>query len=341
MKYDILNFYRDNLIASSGTVGDWVDVGNLPSFLGKDLTERLVKWEAYAKTGKKLYDSSQEGQIVNTAFGGFDDTVKYPAIQAIDLAMQRVEEMCSTITGVFREKLGGIEQRDAVTNVQVGITHSTHITKQYFQNMDLMLREFLLASLDLAKIVFKNGITGSIILGDNLNKIFTALPEHYTHTDFDIHIPDSSNIIKEQETIKQFGMELSKQGAVDPAVLLEVVTSTSLTKMKNEVMNALNKTKEENSTVGQLTQQVEEMNKALSQYTSEIESLQKQLEKVNKDKQLIEEKASQDKKELDWFKAKSDDNYKDENIKLQKKRVELEALQLIDTNPDNNEVKNN
>ena len=91
-------------------------------------------------------------------------------------------------------------------------------------------------------------------------------------------------------------MELSKQGAVDPAVLLEVVTSTSLTKMKNEVMNALNKTKEENSTVGQLTQQVEEMNKALSQYTSEIESLQKQLEKVNKDKQLIEEKASQDKK---------------------------------------------
>lgn len=40
-KYDILHFYRDNLIAASGTKGDWVDVSMLPNFLGADLPERL------------------------------------------------------------------------------------------------------------------------------------------------------------------------------------------------------------------------------------------------------------------------------------------------------------
>jgi len=40
-KYDLLHFYRDNLIASSGSVGDWIDVSVLPKFLGKDLPERL------------------------------------------------------------------------------------------------------------------------------------------------------------------------------------------------------------------------------------------------------------------------------------------------------------
>jgi hypothetical protein len=51
-------FYRDNLIASSGTVGDWIDVSMLPKFLGSELPERLEKWSAYKKAGKALIDSS-------------------------------------------------------------------------------------------------------------------------------------------------------------------------------------------------------------------------------------------------------------------------------------------
>jgi hypothetical protein len=31
-----------------------------------------------------------------------------------------VEQVASSITGVFRERLNGIEQKDAVTNVKIG-----------------------------------------------------------------------------------------------------------------------------------------------------------------------------------------------------------------------------
>jgi hypothetical protein len=40
-RYNILHFYRDQLIASSGTVGDILDVAMLPEFLGVNLPERI------------------------------------------------------------------------------------------------------------------------------------------------------------------------------------------------------------------------------------------------------------------------------------------------------------
>jgi len=53
-----------------------------------------------------------------------------------------------------------------VTNVQVSVNNSFTITKQYYQQMDVVVEEMLLDALNLAKIVFKNGLTGTIVLGD-------------------------------------------------------------------------------------------------------------------------------------------------------------------------------
>lgn len=42
-KFDLLCFYRDNLIANSGSKGDWIDVSVLPTFLGDSTPEQLQK----------------------------------------------------------------------------------------------------------------------------------------------------------------------------------------------------------------------------------------------------------------------------------------------------------
>ena len=340
MKYDVLCFYRDNIIAESGSIGDWLDVAHMPKFLGSDLTERIMKWKAYKKAGIALFDSSQEGQMANTTFAGYDDTIKLQTIQAIDLAIQRVEETCSSITGVFRERLGGIEQRDAVSNVQVGIKNSALITKQYYQTMDLITREILIDLLNTAKIVYKNGISGTLILGERLNKIFTALPEHYSFTDFDIHIADSSEIIREGETIKELTMEFTKAGLVDPDVILEAVTAKSLTKMKSSVSSALSRKRKENNQLQQLGQQVEQLDSQLKQTTGEAQKLQQKVEQLNEDKLRLEQERLQFQKELEWFKAKTEDDYKEKKLELDKKRIELEGLQLLDENKQNDEIKN-
>lgn len=324
----------------SGSAGSWVDVAHLPVFLGKDTPERLMKFLAYKKQGLALMDSSQEGTVVNTSFGGYDDTIKLQTIQAIDLAIERIENTCSSITGVFREKLGGIEQRDAVSNVQVGIRNSNFITKQYYHTMDLITREVLIDILNVSKIVYKNGVTGNIVLGEKLNRVFTALPEHFTITDYDVHIDDSSEIIKEQEIIKQLAIEFTKGNVVDPDIILETVTAKGLTKLKADVLEALGKKKEENNQLNQLTQQVEQLGGELKNITSEAQKLQSQIERLNQEKLALEQQKLEFEKELGWFKAKSEDSFKTERLKVDTKRVELEALQLLDDNKNNDEIKN-
>ena len=139
MKFDLLYYFKDNIIALSGTKGAHVDLAHLPTVLGDTMEERLQKYQAYRKTGLSLYDSSQEGEMFNTTFNGYDDSVNVNTIQAIDLAIERVEQTASSITGVFRERLGGIEARDAVANVEMGMQQSYVITKQYYQAMDTLV----------------------------------------------------------------------------------------------------------------------------------------------------------------------------------------------------------
>jgi hypothetical protein len=288
-----------------------------------------------------LIDSSQEGlPPMNTTFGGFDDSIKLQTIQSIELAIQRVEETCSGITGVFRERLGGVEQRDAVTNVQLGVKQSSFITKQHFYTMDLMTREILLDTLNIAKVVYKKGISGTLILGDKLNKIFTALPKYFTVTDHDIHIADSAEMMKEKGIIDQVSMEFIKSGNIDADIILEVLTATGLTSMKSDVSRALAKKKEEVNQAGKLQQQVQQLDQELKQTSAEAKKLQQQVQGLNAEKLKLEQDTLAFKKELEWYKAKTQNSYNDSMLELEKKRVDLEAIQIVDDNKNNDEIRN-
>ena len=345
-KYDILHFYRDNLIASSGTVGDFINLPTLPTILGSTLAERLMKWKAYKKEGFALMDTSQEGQLntgqapLNTLVNGFDDTIKADAVQAIQIAIDSIEQTASSITGVFRERLNGIQQRDAVTNVQTGINNSFTITKQWHFQMDLVTKEILLDSLNCAKIVYKDGLTGVLILGNKLQKAFTALPKYFTVTDHDIHIITSAEVIKEMEQIKALVPEFIKGGIVSPDILMDIVTSKSLTDMKQKVNKSIKKQKAENNQIQQLTQQVEELQNNLQQAEKQLQQSQSKLEQLNEAKLQIEREKIQLQYQIDDFKNKTDRTYKESQAENDTKRTEIELMQLYDSNPYNDEVKN-
>ena len=342
-RYDMLIFYRDNLIASSGTIGDWIDLAHVPMVLGVELPERLQKWIAYKKNGLALFDSSQDGaNILNTTFNGYDDTVKAQSIQAIQLAINSVESDASAITGVFPEKLNGIQQRDAVSNVKVGLRYSTLLTKQYFTAMDLMFNEINYDCLNMAKKVYKNGITGNIILGPKLVKIFTALPEHYTVTDFDIHVQDSTESFQTRQEIKGLTSELIRAGAIDIDQVINISTSKSITELKDYIKKSIASKKAENNMISQLQQQLEQSQQQISQYekqigefNNQIKQLQSQIDsngaaklELEKQRIAIEDREIRNKKD-----------YNDKQIEVKNKQLEIEFLQLSDGNPYNDKIK--
>lgn len=341
-KYDILHFHRDNLIANSGVKGDWVDYSNLPTFLGATPAERLLKFKAYKKQGLALINTAQEGRGANhnTVFAGFDDTVSGQSIQAIQLAIQQTEDICSAITGVFRERLGAIEQHDAVTNVDVGIKQSAIITKQYYQVMDNITTELLLDALNDCKESYKDGMVGSIILSDGMQKVFTIDPQHFSFTDYDVTIADSGDVIRDMQKIDQLTLELIKSGQADIDLIFETIGTESLTEMKQQVLTAFAKKKQESGEMQQLQQQLQQMQEQLKQ-------AQQQGQQLSSENNTLKSKAGElENKAIDYdydVRKEANRNTKSSNDAkndLERARVELEKLQLFDDNPRNDKVRN-
>lgn len=342
-KYDLLHFYRDTLIANSGAVGDWLDISMLPAILGTDTVERLQKWIAMKKQGLALIDTSQEGryatgQTLNTTFSGYDDTIRVNSIQAIQVAIQSVEDTVSSISGVFRERLNGIEQRDAVTNIKMGANNSFIITKHWFQQMDLVLEEILTDSLNLAKIVYKDGLTGTIILGEQMQKIFTALPANFTTTDFDVHVTANSDIVKDLETIKTIIPQLMQSGMMSMDTIFEVMTSKSLSQAKSSVRKAVDKFKKENDQLKQAQEQIMQIQQQAQQLQQQNQQLQQKLQQYDDRKMKLEEKKAADDIKLRWFEAQTErSSVNNENLN-DNKRTEAEIEQLNDGNPNNDRI---
>ena len=281
--------------------------------------------------------------MINTTFNGYDDTIKAQAIQAFQMVLESIEQQACSITGVFQEKLGGIQQRDAVSNVKVGIRQSTLLTKQYFSAMDLIYKEVNYDLLNLAKIVFKNGITGTLINGTRLNQIFTALPKYYTMTDFDIHIQDSTETFQDKESLKATSVELIKSGQVDPTMIFNIMTAKNVGELKEYIEDAVQSKKQENDMVSQLQQQLQQMQQQaqqlqqqLQQVTQQNEKLQKELDKNSSDKMQLE----QQRVEIERKKADDTKNYNDRIAAIKEREINIEYMQLNDGNPYNDKIKN-
>ena len=344
-KYDLLIYYRDVLIANSGVKGQIIDFSLIPANLGVNWPERVKKWMAYRKSGTMMIDTTQEGRNdqgagqFNTMFSGYDDTLPSQAIQAIQLAIDSVEATTSSITGVFRERLNGIQQKDAVTNIQQGVNNSFIITKPIYQQMDLVSCEIISGCLDQAKITWKNGLTGILVLGDQQQKIFTALPEDFTHSDYDVHVISSTQIMQDMQQIQMLVPEFIKSGQLPPDILFEVMTSKSLSEMKYKVKKALKIQKEENNQLMQLQQKLEETSQQAQQLQQELQKAQQEIKRLDEQRLKLETDKMNLEYKVDWFKAQTDKTYRERQLDIEEKKVDIELAQLRDGNPYNDQIR--
>lgn len=204
--------------------------------------------------------------------------------------------------------------------------------------MDLIVNEMLLDCLNLAKIVFKNGLEGTLILGDKYQKIFTALPEYFTLTDHDIRIITSSDIVKDLEQVKAIIPEFVKTGGLPADIIIEAVTCKSLPDLKHKIKKALDQQKQENNQLAQLSQQVEELQQQLQQAGQQLQQAESKIEQLNQAKLQLEQQKIAMEDKVEWYKAQTDRRYKENMAAEAKRRTEIEISQLSDGNPYNNIV---
>ena len=203
--------------------------------------------------------------------------------------------------------------------------------------MDTLVKEILADSIDMAKVVFKEGLTGQLVLGDQ-KEIFTLLPEYYSFTSYDIHLADSSEIIKEQEMLKQLAQGYMQSSMMDPEILFIIYNSKSLTEMRELAMRSIREKKLENNQLQQLQQQLEQAQQQQKEMQKQLEASTKKLAQLNERKLNLEQQNNQMDQELGYYKIEKDAELRSRELDIMEQKNKLEMAQLFDANPNNDEV---
>ena len=129
-----------------------------------------------------------------------------------------------------------------------------------------------------------------------------------------------------------------KGGIIGADVLMEVITSKSLSSMKYKVQKAIRIQKEENNQIQQLSQKLEEAQQQVEQMQGELKKSQQELERLNKKNLELEQHKIQLQYQVDNYKAQTERQYRTDWARLEERKVEIEEAQLHDGNPYNDKI---
>lgn len=271
-RYDLLMYFRDNYIANSGVKGSRTNLAAIPTVLGNTFTERITKYISYKKQGLDLIDTSQPGGTEFNHYGDFDNSIDGNGLQAVQATLLSLEAQADTLTGINRPMLGNIEEKDAVSNVKVGIERSSLIIKDYFELLRIMEQRMFNRFIKVGQTLYSKGKQGSIMLGSN-QVTFKVIPKDFIYSDFGIHLSNNDEDIGKLDKVYGITQELAKAQMITPDIMLKTVSYDSIVSVIDEIEEAVAKNKREQ---GQLA----ELNKALEDSGSQIKELKKQVQKL-------------------------------------------------------------
>jgi hypothetical protein len=120
---------------------------------------RLTKWVTLRKQGLELVDPTEDGANLFQHYGDFNASIQGDAINAVNAILESLAVQADIVSGVPRQMLGVIEQRDAVENVKVGISV---LSLEMFRDIDRCLNSGVQETLDNFKWAYRNKPKGHL-----------------------------------------------------------------------------------------------------------------------------------------------------------------------------------
>lgn len=345
--YDIIMFFRNNAIANSGVSGSRVNTAAIPKALGKKFMDRLTKWVTLRKQGLELIDPTEEGANLFQHYGEFSATISGDTINAMNAILESLAVQADIISGVPRQMLGIIEERDAVENVRVGLNQVSILSLESFREVDRCLNRTVQKTLDGFKYSYRKQKLHGIYKNGLAMIPFVLTPKEFSMSDFKVSVVSSGIENAKLMKIQQLAKEFVTAGSIDPDILIKIVNNKSIAEIEYLLSKATAAKKEEMASIQQMQQQLEEANGQVEKLQAEINRLEnnakQQLEgRLELDKKKVANEDASKKKELD-IKGRDVDNKKklgDQEMAVKNKLVALEREQLLHGPGSSKEISN-
>lgn len=325
-KIDVLHYLWESMIAMSGGKAAMINYRQIPAWLGADPKDRVIKWLGMVKQGAALVDPGQKGSNNDFNNSGQIDLSIDASIGVILEMIKYLEEVAGKITGVSRQMIGSITPQDLKGTTQAAINQSSLVLMPFFFTHNAVVKHMLTDVINISRLVYENGFMASYVLGDMKQKIFSIDNEKFWLSDFDVWLSNSGEEHKSIEELKALSIELVKANQIDAMDAVNMNTIKSLTKIKDALQKSI--AAKEDSEVDMLTQQLQQVQEEMQKMASELERIDAAKMKMAERDMVLEEKKLEVEKMLKSRELNIREDTDMKKIDLEKKRVELEALQL-------------
>lgn len=267
-KSDIFNYLMENAAVMAGTKGSTVPTSDIPLELGNTIHERITSSIGYRRLGQHLINPMQQGgtkgQFSN--YQTFDDTLDGSTLQGYTTVINIYDEQASTITGVNRQMLGSIEERDGKDVTRQAIQGGTTVTRPVFVLFDTLMGDAFTDALNYSRQSLKLGTSGTnkqLLLGDAARGTFLLDAEQFSLGHYRVSVGDGRKQKEQLDRMIQMANDFAVNNVLPPEEAINVLFIDSATEAKEHLVQTLRDAN--TAKMQQLTEENEQLKKQLQQ----------------------------------------------------------------------------
>jgi hypothetical protein len=225
-------------------------------------------------------------------------------IQQYTILLDAIMQEWEKISGVNRQRQGGIGEYEGKSSSQQAILQSSHITEDLFRKFAQFEQRELQGLLDYSKEAWLSGKKASFIMPDTTMQFLDIDSLGHMESEYGIFVSDAGKDLQNLEQARQLSQAMVQNGMPASAVF-ELFDTESFTQLKDKIKQA-------EKTQQQLQQAQQEAEMQMKQQEMQTNAQLKQIEIQDKDKDR------QTKIEIALIQAEAADQTNRLNIDLEK-----------------------
>ena len=317
LNYNIFKYRMELAIARSKDIIAQFDINMIPKKWDMDKFMYFVEgtgiaWVDYNKEGIQL--SPQHQSVLDMSIKTID--------QYLGLLESIVQEW-EKISGVNRQRQGGIGPYEGKASSQQAIVQSSHITEDMFRKFARFEQKELQGILDYSKEAWANGKKGMYVMPDNTMAMLDIEALTHMESEYGIFVSDSGRDQDKLEQAKTLSQSMIQNG-VPASAVLDLFDTENFAGIKKKIEAAEKSQQELEAKQAEAQQQAQQAEMQQKQMAAQQEGLEK-----DKDRQVIIEKAlieAESRDQTGKLNLDMEKMMKDFELKEQELRLKEEAL---------------
>jgi len=275
LNYNVYKYRLELAIARSKDIIAQLDINMIPKKWDMDKFMYYVEgtgiaWIDYNKEGVKL--SPQHQSVLDLSMKTMGMYVEL--LNSIQMEWERV-------SGVNRQRMGGMSQYDGKATSQQAIVQSAHTTEDLYRKFAGVEQRDLQALLDYSKEAWITGKQAQYVMPDGTVEFFAIDPLPYLESDLGIFVSDATKELEKLNLMREFGMGMLQNGT-PASTVADIVDSENFVMMKDKIKQAERARQELEAAQGQAEQEARAAEMEMKERERNDDNLNKELDRKNK-----------------------------------------------------------